>query len=159
MERLDKWLDDIADLHQNRKHDQELEVLILNTPTELWGPEVNEMQSAAIGYWLDGCLQIYLQTRYSAPEKAYQYLQLAYSRLQQVACNPVNELNLRDWCMKRLQHLAVLSLEFCNQQTQASWQTRSHQLIEAHVHFMAAQSWNETRKDDQGKYASPNQIH
>ena len=37
MKRLDKWLDDIADLHQNRKHDQELEALILNTPTELWG--------------------------------------------------------------------------------------------------------------------------
>lgn len=149
---LDTWVEQISNCYENRKHDQvdSIEALILNAPDDMWGPEITETHSQALSYWLDGCLRIYLDSRYTAPEKAYQYLQLAYSKLQQMACEPCSELALKDWCMKRLQHLAVLSLEFCNQQTHANWQIKSHQLIEAHVHFMASQSWNEPRNDDQG---------
>lgn len=152
MMRLDTWVAEIEICYENRKHDQAstMELLILNAPESVWGPEITDLQSKAIACWLDGCLRIYLYSRYQDPEKAYQFLQLAYSKLQQVVCEPRSELILKDWCMKRLQHLAVLSLEFCNQQTHAAWQTKSHQLIEAHVNFMTAHSWNEPQNNDQG---------
>lgn len=159
---LDTWIDQMEAWYETRKHDQEetLESLILSAPHTVWGPIVTPRQSKAIACWLDGCLRIYHHSQYRSTEKAYQYLQLAYSQLQNVVCEPRSELALKDWCMKRMQHLAVLTLEFCNQQHPAKWQQQSHQLIEAHVQFMAAQAWNEVSpdsshaqiwNDDQGK--------
>tara|TARA_Y100001956_G_C4084419_1_gene169940 strand:+ start:432 stop:905 length:474 start_codon:yes stop_codon:yes gene_type:complete len=155
MMKLDTWVDQMGEWYKTRKHDQEetLESLILCVPQAVWGPMITEQQSKAIACWLDGCLRIYQHNHYEKPDKAYQYLQLAYSKLQQVVSNPASELELKDWCMKRLQHLAVLTLEFCNQQEHTSWQLESDQLIESHVNFMAAQSWNEPRINDQGRNA------
>lgn len=155
MMKLDTWVDQMGEWYKTRKHDQEekLESLILSVPQAVWGPMITEQQSKAIACWLDGCLRIYQHSQYVKPDKAYQYLQLAYSKLQQVVSNPASELELKDWCMKRLQHLAVLTLEFCNQQEHSSWQSESHQLIESHISFMAAQSWNEPRNNDQARSA------
>lgn len=152
MDQLESWIEQIEMWYRHRKHDQgsDLERLLQQAPQEIWGPTISDRQSKAMACWLDGCLRVFQHERYQAPTKAYQYLQFASSKLEQVAANPVSELKLRDWCIKRLQHLMVLSVEFCNQQPQARWQTESYQLIEAHIHFMAAQCWNEARNDDQG---------
>ncbi|MFM2587490.1 transcriptional regulator [Vibrio sp. TBV020] len=154
MSELDTWVNQISQWYENRKHDQgcQLESLILSVPDEVWGPMITDTQSKAIACWLDGCLRVYQHAQYQDAEKAFQYLQLAYSKLQNVVSTPASELELKDWCMKRLQHLAVLSLEFCNQQTRSEWQQESHQLIESHVQFMATHSWNEPRKLDHGNY-------
>ncbi|WP_295899112.1 transcriptional regulator [uncultured Vibrio sp.] len=140
MMNLDSWVKDMEFWYQSRKHDQVelLEPLILNTPKQVWGPTINTVQSKAIACWLDACLRVFERNRYSACDKAFQYLQLAYSKLQQVASNPLSETELKDWALKRIQHLIVLTLEFCNQQSSGEWQRQSNQLIEAHIHFMAA---------------------
>ena len=157
MVTLDTWVNEIGDWYQNRKHDQDehkqneqLQRLILAVPDNIWGPEVTELQSKAIACWLDGCLRIFQGLRYQQPKQAYQYLQLAYAKLQAAACQPLADLELKDWSMKRLQHLTVLALEFCNQQDQQSWQLESNQIIETHIEFMTAHPWNEDRKHDQG---------
>lgn len=153
MDPLNIWLEQIELWYQTRKHDQgsNLESLILYPPDQVWGPIISERQSKAIACWLDGCLRLFQYQRYQRPDKAYQYLQFAYSKLQQVTINPQSELELKDWCMKRMQNLIVLSLEFCTQQPNERWQAESSLLIENHVRFMAAQQWNEPRKYDQGK--------
>ncbi|MCV5871433.1 hypothetical protein OFN61_39895, partial [Escherichia coli] len=62
-----------------------------------------------------------------------------------------SDILLKDWCLKRLQHLTVLALEFCNQQQdQSQWQQQANTLIESHVALMRSLNWNETRKHDQG---------
>ncbi len=149
--QLDTWVEQIHDWYQKRKHDQDetLRSLILSVPESVWGPNITDLQSKAIACWLDGCLRVFHGVRYQDSDLAYQYLQLAYSKLQAVVCDSRSEMALKDWCMKRMQHLTVLALEFCNQQDTSQWNTESHQLIESHVHFMAAQSWNEARNDDQ----------
>lgn len=153
MTPLDNWLKQIEYWYQNRKHDQgnQLESLILSPPDQIWGPFISVQQSKAIACWLDGCLRLFQQERERSPDKAYQYLQFAYSKFQQVVVHYQSELELKDWCMKRMQNLVVLSLEFCTQQLSPSWQIESHQLIENHVRFMAQQQWNEDRNYDQGK--------
>lgn len=158
MSALDTWVDQISDWYQTRKHDQEkqLESLILNVPEGVWGPNITDVQSKAIACWLDGCLRIFQNARYQDPNRAFQYLQLAYSKLQMVVSVPSNELDLRDWCMKRMQHLAVLSLEFCNQQPHSTWQEKSHHLIESHVQFMAMHAWNEPKQMDHRNYDQGN---
>lgn len=152
MMKLDTWVNEISDWHQKRKHDQEkhLQVLILNVPDAVWGPSITELQSKAIACWLDGCLRIFHAFRYQDPKLAYQYLQLAYAKLQATVSQPMAEIELKDWSMKRMQHLTVLSLEFCNQQQQHHWQLESNKIVETHVEFMAAHAWNEERKHDQG---------
>ncbi|TFH92247.1 transcriptional regulator [Vibrio ouci] len=158
MSELGTWVDQISQWYETRKHDQgnQLESLILSVPDSVWGPVITDIQSKAIACWLDGCLRIFHHAQYSDPEKAFQYLQLAYSKLQQVVSKPASELELKDWCMKRLQHLAVLSLEFCNQQTRSDWQQESHQLIESHVQFMASHAWNEPQARDLRNYDQGN---
>ncbi|KII76411.1 hypothetical protein [Vibrio renipiscarius] len=152
MMTLDSWVDEISIWYKTRKHDQEehLQHLILNAPNTVWGPEITDMQSKAIACWLDGCLRIFHAFRYHDPALAYQFLQLAHGKLQATVSQPLADLELKDWSMKRLQHLTVLALEFCNQQRQPSWLDESHQIIETHVEFMAAHAWNEDRKHDQG---------
>ena len=157
MMQLDTWVSHISDWYQQRKHDQvsDLESLILSAPDPVWGPSITDLQSKAIACWLDGCLRIFHHHRHTQPDKAFQYLQLAYSKLQHCVCQPLSELELKDWCMKRMQHLTVLSLEFCNQQQPHSWHKQSQALVEAHVSFMASQHWN----DDQGKTANTPSLH
>ncbi|MCG9596385.1 transcriptional regulator [Vibrio sp. Isolate25] len=152
MNQLDTWVKQMGLWYQSRKHDQGelLESLILSPPEQIWGPRITQQQSKAIACWLDGCLRIFERERYTSPNKAYQFLQLAYSKLQKVVTNSASELALKHWCMMQMQHLTVIGLEFCRQQTHSRWLETSHQWVDAHVQFMAAQSWNESRNNDQG---------
>ncbi|MDA0149832.1 transcriptional regulator [Vibrio sp. LaRot3] len=157
MIQLDTWVEQISTWYKNRKHDQDeqLQTLILTVPDSVWGPEVTELQSKAIACWLDGCLRVFQGLRFQKPNQAYQYLQLATSKLQATVSQPLADLELKDWSMKRLQHLTVLGLEFCSQQEQDKWQRESNMLVESHVEFMAAHAWNEPngnklRNNDQG---------
>ncbi|HGS4992889.1 TPA: transcriptional regulator, partial [Vibrio parahaemolyticus] len=73
------------------------------------------------------------------------------AKLEQAACHPMSDILLKDWCLKRLQHLTVLALEFCNQQQdQNQWQQQANNLIESHVALMRSLNWNEAGKHDQG---------
>ncbi|MCK6264170.1 transcriptional regulator [Vibrio sp. ZSDE26] len=152
MNELDSWVIQMESWYQSRKHDQVelLEPLIIAAPNQVWGPTITDMQSKAIACWLDACLRVFEKNRFDASDKAFQYLQLAYSKLQKVACNPMSEFELKDWSMKRIQHLVVLLLEFCNQHSQDKWLQQSQELIEAHIHFMAANDHDNLRNDDHG---------
>lgn len=154
MSELERWLENMMNWHQTRKHDQEpsLECLLLATPHTLWLDAVSDEQSEAMALWLDGYLRIFKRCHDSQPIKAYQFLQLASAQLQQLASSNQYELVVKDWAMKRLQLLVVMSLEFCNQRPEDHWQTESKQLIEAHVRFSQSLAWNESRNNDQGAW-------
>ncbi len=93
---------------------------------------------------LDACLRQYEYYKLIDGELAFQYLQLAYARFQRCVSEPSSELELKSWCIKRMQQLMVLSLEHLNQQHVDEALSRS--LIDAHVRFIAYYAWN----DDQG---------
>jgi len=149
---IENWLVQVNDWHQKRKHDQvqKLEQLLLATPKAVWSSPTHSLSQQALPLWLDACLRLYLQYRETAPLRAYSFIQLAYGRLQQLASRSGATLEMRNWAIQRTQHLVVLSLEFCQQQTQDQWRQESQQLIESHVRFMQQQAWNEIRNDDQG---------
>ncbi|CAH0530481.1 hypothetical protein CTH30272_02818 [Allocatenococcus thiocycli] len=150
---LSTWQDQISMWYEQRKHDQvgKLETILYQAPDEVFGPKLCERQSKAIACWLDGCLRVFQHARYHDHQKAYQTLLYASAKLEQAACQASTDIEIKDWCLKRLQHLTVLALEFCNQQCdQSEWQQQAHSLIESHVALMRSLNWNETRKHDQG---------
>ncbi|MDE1351978.1 transcriptional regulator [Vibrio aestuarianus] len=151
MSRLLIWLHAMETLHQQRNDTQwqALKQLLIDVPRSVFGPDLNDNQSKAIAYFLDGCLRLFQHQQTNQPDAAFQYLQFAYAKLQQTSADPLTDLIIKDWCMKRLQHLIVLSLEFCQQQDQTQWHAIASGLIDAHVSFMASLSWN----DDQGLHA------
>lgn len=148
------WQDHISDWYDNRKHDQveRLEAILYQAPVSVFGPELTDEQSKAIACWLDGCLRVFQYARHQDDhKKAFQILQYTSAKLEHAACQPMTDLLIKDWCLKRLQHLTVLALEFCNQQhDQNEWQQQASSLIESHVALMRSLNWNETRKHDQG---------
>lgn len=150
---LSTWQDQISMWYEHRKHDQvgKLETILYQAPDEVFGPKLCERQSKAIACWLDSCLRVFQHARYHDHQKAYQTLLYASAKLEQAACQASTDIEIKDWCLKRLQHLTVLALEFCNQKCdQSEWQQQAHSLIESHVALMRSLNWNETRKHDQG---------
>ncbi|AEX23577.1 hypothetical protein VEJY3_15781 [Vibrio sp. EJY3] len=144
---LSTWQDQISMWYEHRKHDQvgKLETILYQAPDEVFGPKLCERQSKAIACWLDGCLRVFQHARYHDHQKAYQTLLYASAKLEQAACQVSTDIEIKDWCLKRLQHLTVLALEFCNQQCdQSEWQQQAHSLIESHVALMRSLNWNET---------------
>lgn len=136
---LSDWLSEISDWYQNTDMSDmnTLSPLIHSPPEAIWGPELCDEQSKAIACWLDGCLRLYKHyQQHIQADKAYGYLQLAYSKLQFVATQPHVDSNIKQWAIKRLDHLIVVLLEFCNQQDTNNWQEESKQQIELHVTFM-----------------------
>lgn len=138
---LSDWLSEIS--HWYQKTDMQnmdtLSPLIHSPPEAVWGPELCDEQSKAIACWLDGCLRLYKHYHQEAQsDKAYGYLQLAYSKLQFVATQPHVDHEIKQWAIKRLDHLIVLLLEFCNQQDAQNWQAESQHQIELHVAFMSS---------------------
>lgn len=111
----------------------ELVSLIHSPPPTLW----SETHAQAITLWLDGCLQLF---RYfnecEHHQLAYQYLQLAYARLQSITANPHTQIDLRYWGANQLDRLTVIMLECC--QTQPECQKESQQVIELHIAFMTS---------------------
>ncbi|CAM2870144.1 hypothetical protein VIOR103205_06055 [Vibrio ordalii] len=146
MYKLHDWLTEIHQWHLNKRYDQvaQLQPLILNVPQQIWGPGLSDDQSKAIACWLDACLSQYEYYKLIDGELAFQYLQLAYARFQRCVSEPGSELELKAWCIKRMQQLMVLSLEHLNQQHVDEALSRS--LIDAHAQFLAYHAWN----DDQG---------
>ncbi len=151
---LNDWQDQISNWYESRKHDQveQLEMILYQVPDSVFGPELSEKQSKAIACWLDGCLRIFQHLEYREHQKAYQILLYASAKLEQAACKSVNDVFIKDWSLKRLQHLTVLALEFCNQQPddQSHWREQAKSLINSHVALMRSLNWNEPWKHDQG---------
>lgn len=151
---LNSWLASISDWYQ-AKHDKSLdslEQLVYSAPTSIWGPELTDNQSKAIACWLDGCLRVFGHAKYHNIAKAFQTLQYISSKLEMAAFNSAADIEIKDWCIKRLQHITVLSLEFCNQQhDQPTWNNEANTLIENHVKLMASVAWNEKQ--------TPSNIH
>lgn len=145
--KLDAWLTKMSDWYGKKQyHDIEpLSALIFSTPDTVWGPELTDTQSKAIACWLDGCLRIFEKTKHKDTAKAYQLLQYTSAKLEMAAFDSATDIDIKDWCLKRLQHITVLTLEFCNQQQdQSTWQQEASSTIELHVKLMASLSWNET---------------
>lgn len=144
---LDTWLILISNWYSTKQYNQigTLEALLYSAPHSVWGPTLTDDQSKAIACWLDGSLRVFEHTKYHNTKKAYQTLQYASAKLEVAAFNSETDIDIKDWCLKRLQHLTVLSLEFCNQQQdQSTWNKKAHSLIEMHVKSMASLSWNES---------------
>lgn len=149
---LSIWLASFSNWYKHRKHDQgrELEALIFSAPDSVFGPDLTDDQSKAVACWLDGCLRLFQHYRYQNPSRAFDYLMYTASKLEQVGCDYSTDIEIRDWCIKRLQHMAVLSLEFCAEQSdQMIWLPKANSIIEGHVKLMDALAWNEPRKHDQ----------
>jgi hypothetical protein len=143
------WQDQISDWYENRKHDQveTLEVIVYQVPKAVFGPQLTDEQSRAIACWLDGGLRVFQHARHQDPHKAFQTLQYISAKLEQAACDSMTDILIKDWCLKRLQHITVLSLEFCNQQNeQTLWGTNATSLIDTHVKLMDFLGWNERNK-------------
>lgn len=151
--KLSNWQDQMSTWYENRKHDQveQLETILYLAPDEIFGPKLTDQQSKAIACWLDGCLRVFEHTRNKYPQRAFSALLYASANLEKAAYHSETDLLIRDWCLKRLQHLTVLALEFCDQQSdQNEWKQQATGLIESHIALMHALHWNECRKDDQG---------
>lgn len=146
MSELQSWLNHIHYWYQNKTEQKisDLQPLILHAPAQIWGPNLNPLQSKAIACWLDACLRQFEFYRDTDADKAMQYLNLAYARFQSCVAQSDCALELKGWCMQRMQQLMVLSLEYLNQQQDGELQSRG--LIEAHVSFMTNHAWN----NDQG---------
>lgn len=151
---LTLWLADISYWYQSHKHDQgdALRSVLFSAPPAVFGPHLSDEQSKAIACWLDGCLRLFQASRSTHPERALGYLLYISSKLEQVASDINTDIEIRDWCVKRLQHLTVLSLEFCNQQEGEQWLMQANEIIECHVKLLNAIYWNESRKHDQVKW-------
>lgn len=146
------WLTSFSDWYQHRKHDQgrELEIILLSVPDSVFGPKLTDVQSKAIACWLDGCLQLFQRNRYQNPPRAFEYLMYAASKFEQVGRDYHTDIEIRDWSLKRLQHITVLSLEFCVEQSdQTAWLPKANSIIEGHVKLMDTLAWNEPQKHDQ----------
>ncbi|MGP8308653.1 transcriptional regulator [Vibrio sp. YIC-376] len=151
--KLSNWQDQMSIWYENGKHDQveQLETILYLAPDEIFGPKLTDQQSKAIACWLDGCLRVFQSTRNTNRQRAFHTLLYASEKLEKAATSSETDLLIRDWCLKRLQHLTVLALEFCNQQRdQNEWQQQATSLIESHIALMHVLHWNEYRKDDQG---------
>ncbi|MGR6832058.1 transcriptional regulator [Aliivibrio wodanis] len=143
---LNTWLTLVSDWYQTRQSEplRVLEQLLYSAPSSVWGPNLTESQSKAIACWLDGSLRVFEYEKYQDPNKAYQILQYIAAKLEMTAFCPATELEIKDWSLKRLQHITVLRLEFCNQQQdQSIWNKEAHTLIDMHVKLMASVAWNE----------------
>lgn len=147
------WQDRLSGWHSKRKHDQveELEMILYQVPSSVFGPDLTDAQSKALACWLDGCLRLFQQTRYQHHHKAFQTLQYTCAKLEQAAIRPTNNLHIRDWCLRRLQHLTVLALEFCSQQDDKTvWKQQATKVIQSHIALIRSLNWNESGKHDHG---------
>ncbi|WP_017025485.1 hypothetical protein [Vibrio rumoiensis] len=146
------WLEQMQKCYQQRNiHTiSDLVSLIHSPPESLWRPQHSHAQVKAIEIWLDGCMKIFQYFQDLDHEKlAYQYIELAYARIQSVTANPHSSLELRYWGANKLDRLTILMLECC--QTQSDCQQASDQVIELHVAFMSQLGEINMHQPDQSK--------
>ncbi|MGF1866424.1 hypothetical protein L4D15_14355 [Enterovibrio norvegicus] len=117
-----------------------LEELVKHVPAALYDPHIDEAKSLAIGYWMDACMRIHHHSAsLGEVDTAYGFLQFSYSKMQEMASDIRHELEVKKWCLQRMDTLIVVLLEFCQSQCAEYWQKEANTLIEAHVSFMTAQ--------------------
>lgn len=129
--QLDTWLFRLKQQNSGTYNISELVKLIHNPPTALW----SDYQYPAIASWLEGCLKL---SQYfddlGHHTLAYQYIQMAYARLQSITADPHADLELRYWGAAHLDQLTVVMIEFC--QRHKGWGEECYQAIELHIAFM-----------------------
>ncbi|MDD1791684.1 hypothetical protein LRP50_00890 [Enterovibrio sp. ZSDZ42] len=139
----ESWFEDIQAWYQKGRNasNQELVTLIANTPSFLFSPPIDDRQSDAIAYFVDGCDK--LQRHYESEgqvEEAYNHMQFCYAKLQALATHADAEKDVKRWSLKKLDTLIVSMMEFCQQQHDNSWLKESELLVELHVAFMQGQN-------------------
>lgn len=143
MEIIQLWLSDIKSWYQPPTHsDPSILINAVNhAPDAIFDTVETHLHSEALVYWIDACqrLSIYYQNNGDI-EKSYSYLQFCYAKLQEMACKPSLDVNMKRWCLKKLDRLIIRLMEFCQCQTDAKWQQESSMLIELHVSFMKGQN-------------------
>ncbi|MCG7588445.1 hypothetical protein [Photobacterium sp. OFAV2-7] len=143
MNQLSSWLAGIKSwYHPQQQSDIDILVnAVSHAPEEVFGLIESELHSEALAYWLDACtrLSYYYQDRQEI-DKAFSYLQFAYAKLQDMACRPELDSDMKRWCLKKLDRMIVAIVEFCQRQCETKWQQESTQLIELHVMFMEGQN-------------------
>lgn len=147
MNEIQSWLTQIKQWYQPQQG-RDINILInavSNAPDSIFGAIETEKHSEALAYWIDSCQRLccYYQDiaePAAKPEKAFGYLQFAYAKLQEMACNPELDPGMKRWSLKRLDRMIVAMAEFCQRQEDTKWQQESTQLIELHVAFMQAQN-------------------
>ncbi|AUI87541.1 transcriptional regulator [Vibrio azureus] len=150
---ISSWLNIVSKWYRSRKDDQvnSLERILYQAPQTIFGPTFNDEQSKALACWLDMNLRAFQDIRETEQDKAYQILQYTVAKLEQSATSHSTDILIKDWCLRRIQHLTVLSISFCQQQEdQRKWRSQAHQLINGHVKLMESLNWNEIQKHDQG---------
>lgn len=134
---LSTWLFRLQHNQQDTdcRHVSDLVSLIHSPPPSLWSESVSEVHIKALTLWLDGCIHLFHHfEKHNQHKLAYQYLQLAYARLQSITANPHIQVELRYWGATCLDQLTVMMLEFC--QKWPEWQQEGDQVIELHIAFM-----------------------
>ncbi|MBM7034933.1 transcriptional regulator [Vibrio ulleungensis] len=132
------WQEAVSNWYQSRKHDQveDLLPLLQSPPNEIWGPALSSFQQKGLTCWLDGCLRAHQHFSSTGhPDDSYQYLNFAIAKLQQVASDSDVDIEIKTWCVQRLDQLIILALEFCSEQGD-EWKQEQFDQIEAHVKFM-----------------------
>lgn len=144
MDDLQLWLTTIKTWYsdENPNNIKPLIAIISATPISLFtvaDPNTHSQNEEALAYWLDGCDKISRFYRQQQPELAFTYIQLPYAKLQALICDPQQSATTKRWSLKKLDHIIVTLLEFCQYQQLQHWQQQSDDLIDLHVIFMAAQ--------------------
>lgn len=131
----------------------ELVSLIHSPPPELWNETLSDIHIRSFNFWLDGCLQLFHYfDELEHHQLAYQYIQLAYARLQSITANPHTHVELRYWGAAYLDQLTVMMVEYC--QRKPEWEQESYQVIELHIAFMTPLGELNMRNRDHG-YLQP----
>ncbi|OAN11415.1 hypothetical protein A3K86_20950 [Photobacterium jeanii] len=146
MTELHLWLDNIKTWYQKPVSPQQRDIQTLidalnHAPDIIFSDVSCEAHNEALAYWLDACqrLSFYYQDLPDS-EKAFNYMQFGYAKLQSMVCDQQIAPDLKRWCLKKLDRMIVAMMEFCQQQPDSKWQQESTQLIDLHVAFMESQN-------------------
>ncbi|KLV03411.1 hypothetical protein ABT56_20040 [Photobacterium aquae] len=143
---IECWLTQVQECYakaaadNNESHVDALRQIINHAPSSLFGNIESEPHREAIAYWFDVCQRLSCYFRHSGEwDLSYNYLQFAYSKLQAIVSDPLQDPAIKRWGIKKLDRMIVNMLEFCQHQPDPHWQTESESLIELHVRFMQGQ--------------------
>ncbi|MFD2177512.1 hypothetical protein [Veronia pacifica] len=140
---IDYWLTDIKNWYCNQNINEmgRLLELVVEVPERIFTPHICQAKSESLGYWLDACIRTnHHLASMGKTDEAYSYIQFAYGKMQAMASNTEHEIDVRRWCMQRMDKLMIVLVEFCQHQQQPVWRQESSTLIDAHVTFMTAQN-------------------
>lgn len=128
---------------------------VSHVPTTIFSQIDTDVHSEALAYWFNACHR--LSQRYlhcNDAELAYNYMQFAYSKLQELSSLPQQDPAMKRWCYKKLDRMIVSMMEFCQQQHGERWAQEGNDLIELHVMFMQGQQHLNLVYEPSSPYAS-----